>query len=78
MQLGTRWSVGNEPPARLSADVRAAVRAVEGDLLGYDTTLWRWTLTWLEGRPVVELDDGTVIRVSHDGTVTTENGDTHR
>jgi hypothetical protein len=78
VQLGTRWSVGNEPPARLSADVRAAVRAVEGDLLGYDTTQWRWTLTWLEGRPVVELDDGTVIRVAADGTVTTENGDAHR
>jgi hypothetical protein len=78
VQLGTRWSVGNEPPARLSANVRAAVRAVEGDLLGYDTTQWRWTLTWLEGRPVVELDDGTVIRVAADGTVTTENGDAHR
>ena len=20
-----------------------------------------WTLTWLEGRPIVELDDGTVV-----------------
>lgn len=78
MQLGTRWAVGGDTPARLSPDVVAAIRAVEGDLLGYDTTLWRWTLTWLEGRPVVELDDGTVIRVAHDGTVTIENGDTPR
>jgi len=31
---------------------------------------WRWTLTWLEGRPVVELDDGTTIRVDAQGTVT--------
>ena len=30
MQLGTRWAVGAEPPARLNPDVRAAVRAVEG------------------------------------------------
>ena len=35
--------------------VRAAVRAVEGELFGRDTSLWRWTLTWLEGRPVVEV-----------------------
>ena len=69
MQLGTRWAVGGEPPARVSAEVRAAIRAVEGDLLGRDTTQWRWTLTWLEGRPVVELDDGTVIRQSPDGAV---------
>lgn len=78
MQLGTRWSVGGEPPARLSPEVRATIRAVEGELLGRDTTLWRWTLTWLEGRPVVELDDGTVIRVSHDGAIITEDGDTPR
>lgn len=69
MQLGTRWTVGGEPPARLSPEVRAAIRAVEGDLLGLDTTNWRWTLTWLENRPVVELDDGTVIRVDASGTV---------
>lgn len=69
MQLGTRWAVGGEPPARVSPEVRAAIRAIEGDLLGLDTTLWRWTLTWLEGRPVVELDDGTVIRVDASGAV---------
>lgn len=78
MQLGTRWSVGGEPPARLGLEVRAAIRAVEGELLGRDTSQWRWTLTWLEGRPVVELDDGTVIRVAADGTVSTEDGETPR
>lgn len=75
MQLGTRWAVGAEPPARLTNDVRAAIRAAEGDLLGRDTTLWRWTLTWLENRPVVELDDGTRIRLTHDGTIVTDNVD---
>jgi hypothetical protein len=69
MQLGTRWSVGDEPPARLEAPVRDAIASVEAELAGIDTAGWRWTLTWLEGRPVVELDDGTVIRVSHDGEV---------
>jgi hypothetical protein len=29
---------------------------------GIDTAAWRWTLTWLEGRPIVELDDGTTLR----------------
>lgn len=67
MQLGTRWSLGAEAPARLPAAVVAAVREVEGELLAlatpeFDPTAWRWTLTWLEGRPVVELDDGTIIR----------------
>jgi hypothetical protein len=75
MQLGTRWSVGDDPPARLSEEVRDAVRAVEAEVQSFDTSTWRWTLTWLEGRPVVELDDGTVIRVAHDRTVVTESPD---
>jgi hypothetical protein len=40
----------------------AAIVDVEGELAGADTSTWRWTLTWLEGRPVVELDDGTTLR----------------
>ena len=62
MQLGTRWEVGAEPPPRLPDAMLAAVAAVEIELAGLDTTGWRWTLTWLEGRPVVELDDGTTLR----------------
>lgn len=69
MQLGTRWSVGDEPPARLEEPVRAAIRGVEHELAGVPTEGWRWTLTWLEGRPVVELDDGTSIHVLADGSV---------
>jgi hypothetical protein len=69
MQLGTRWSVGSEPPAKLTDVVRQAIAAVEQELAGIDVTGWHWTLTWLEGRPVVELDDGTVIRTAADGTV---------
>ncbi|MCU1407694.1 MAG: uncharacterized protein JWQ43_3997 [Glaciihabitans sp.] len=75
MQLGTRWSVGAEAPARLSADVVAAIASVENDLAGVETGQWRWTLTWLEGRPVVELDDGTVIRVNSGGEITVRNLD---
>ena len=62
MQMGTRWAVGAEAPARLPQIVIDAVKSVEAELEGIDTSLLRWTLTWLEGNPVVELDDGTVIR----------------
>jgi hypothetical protein len=72
MQLGTRWAVGATPPEKVPADVVAAIRDTEAEVnaLGTETSAWRWTLTWLEGRPVVQLDDGTTIRVGHDGAVT--------
>jgi hypothetical protein len=72
MQLGTRWIVGTAAPARLSDEVLEAIAYVEGDLEGIDVSQWRWTLTWLEGRPVVELDDGTTIRVDVTGAVSIE------
>lgn len=54
MQLGTRWSWGEEPPARLPSAVVAAIRDVEQSTAG--SADLRWTLTWLEGQPIVELD----------------------
>ena len=64
MQLGTRWPIGGPPPASLPAVVAAAVRSVEAELAESDTGTegWHWTLTWLERRPIVDLDDGTRIR----------------
>jgi hypothetical protein len=62
MQLGTRWSVGATPPDRLPPAMLVAVAEVEAELTDVDTSTWRWTLTWLEGRPVAELDDGTTLR----------------
>jgi hypothetical protein len=41
---------------------------VEDGLRDVDTAAWRWTLTWLEGKPVAELDDGTVVRLGFDGS----------
>ena len=79
MQLGTRWPVGDEPPSRLPAVMVGAIADVESELdelEDVDAAGWRWTLTWLEGRPVVELDDGTVL--SYDPaaeTVTREQRD---
>jgi hypothetical protein len=77
MQLGTRWSVGHVPPSRLPETMVVAVREVEDELAedGVDATTWRWTLTWLEGRPVVELDDGTAIRLDSAGHAQVTNPD---
>ncbi|GAA1443784.1 hypothetical protein [Leifsonia poae] len=63
MQLGTRWAVGAAAPSSLPEVVGYAVQTVEEELVAteVETTDWRWTLTWLEGKPVIELDDGTVI-----------------
>ncbi|WP_072313341.1 hypothetical protein [Agrococcus sp. Marseille-P2731] len=65
MQIGTRWAVGGEPPSAVPVEMRAAIDDEERTLveLGADTSSWRWTLTFLEGLPVVELDDGTTIRL---------------
>lgn len=62
MQLGTRWSFGDTPPATLPEAVLGAIVKVEAELTGHDTAAWRWTLTYLENKPVVQLDDGTTIR----------------
>jgi len=72
MQLGTRWSVGEAVPDRLDTAMRDAIAGVEADIAHLDTSAWRWTLTWLESRPVAELDDGTIVRQAADGTVTVE------
>ena len=70
MQLGTRWDVGATPPARLDAEVLEAIAGVEATLAPEAGDGLRWTLTWLGGRPVAELDDGptvTIIRYGWDG-----------
>ncbi|WP_253258899.1 hypothetical protein [Subtercola boreus] len=66
ISVGTRWSSGDEPPTRLPQAVIDAVLDIEGDLAeqNVNTSMWYWTLTWLEGRPVVEFDDGT--RIDYD------------
>lgn len=71
MQLGRRWPAHTPEPENLPDAVRDAIQSVELDLQGLpdDTSAWYWTLTYLEGRPVVQLDDGTTIREAVDGTV---------
>ena len=77
MQLGTRWNVGGRPPERLPEAVVVAVRGVEDELAAesVDASTWRWTLTFLEGKPIVELDDGTSIHLDPAGRAQVTNPD---
>lgn len=71
MQIGTRWLVHTECPVTLAPEILYAIAEQEAELrpLKVDTSQWRWTLTYLEGRPIVTLDDGTTITEAADGTV---------
>jgi hypothetical protein len=60
MQVGSRFSQG-ETPRGVSDDFVSHLRQVEAELTPEESTL-RWTLTWLERRPVATLDNGTVVR----------------
>ncbi|MFT4307138.1 MAG: hypothetical protein QM604_09640 [Microbacterium sp.] len=71
MRLGTRWTARTQPPAAVPAVVRAQIAAVEealpADRLGQPPP--SWTLTFLEGRPVAELDTGVIVQIDRDGEV---------
>ncbi len=71
MQIGTRWLAHTECPVALAPEVLFAISEQEAELspLKVDTSQWRWTLTYLEGRPIVTLDDGTTITVNAEGDV---------
>lgn len=64
MQLGTRWATGTEAPASVPASLRPAIAAVESrGLVGH------WTLTWLEGRAIAELDAGWEVLQAASGEI---------
>lgn len=64
MQLGTRWATGTEAPASVPAALRPAISGVESrGLTGH------WTLTWLEGRAIAELDAGWEVIQTPSGEV---------
>ena len=64
MQLGTRWATGSEPPASVPASHRPAIAEVESRALS-----GHWTLTWLEGRAIAELDAGWEVVQTASGDV---------
>lgn len=61
MQLGSRFSVGMAPGS-LPAPVLDAIQDAEQGLTDDERGRLRWTLTWLEGQPVAELDNGVIVR----------------
>lgn len=66
MQLGTRWTAGEQPPAAVPQELHEQIRGVEQVALTNTPgpgAAPRWTLTWLEGRPVAELDTGMIVTV---------------
>ncbi|MEZ3161364.1 hypothetical protein AB1K54_12610 [Microbacterium sp. BWT-B31] len=69
MQLGTRWTSGDEPPKvvpeALARGIRAVDESIPDDALGQPRP--RWTLTWLEARPIAELDTGVIVSLDADG-----------
>ena len=79
MLIGERWRAGSLPPRSLekypafveafSAQERLLVPSL-GDL----SKLW-WTLTWLEGRPVAELEQGPRVALRADGSVHVSGAD---
>jgi hypothetical protein len=77
MQLGTRWTAGEQPPAAVPAELHAQIAAVESDLptdqLGQPNP--RWTLTWLERRPVAELDTGVIVTLDASGQAVVRHDD---
>lgn len=58
MMLGSRFSVGAPIPAAIPTPLHNEIRAIEAGLDESEASTLRWTLTWLEGRPVMTLDNG--------------------
>ncbi|GGF31566.1 hypothetical protein GCM10010922_03300 [Microbacterium sorbitolivorans] len=69
MQLGTRWRAGDEVPASVPAAIRGGIAEVESRLPADDPASM-WTLTFLEGRPIAELDAGYEVILEASGDVT--------
>jgi hypothetical protein len=69
MQLGTRWTSGDEPPTAVPPALRTGISAVDATIPAdqFGQPRPRWTLTWLEGRPIAELDTGVIVTLDEDG-----------
>lgn len=68
MQLGTRWAAGTDAPASVPAALLPVIGEVESTALAAGQRAF-WTLTWLEGRPIAELDAGWEVLVDAAGEV---------
>lgn len=63
MRIGTRFKHADEAPADLPAEMAAAVASEQVDPGSV------WTLTWLEGRPVLEHETGLRIWLDASGSI---------
>ena len=60
MRVGSRFSIG-ETPKGLPVTLVAEMARVEKNLSPIQRESLRWTLTWLEDRPILTLDNGDVL-----------------
>ncbi len=60
MRVGSRFSIG-ETPKGLPATLVAEMLRIEENLSQSQRESLRWTLTWLEDRPILTLDNGIVL-----------------
>ena len=69
MRMGTRWTAGEQPPASVSSELATGIKHVEDTILsdGPGQPRPRWTLTWLEGSPIAELDTGIIVKINANG-----------
>ncbi|HEV8013535.1 MAG TPA: hypothetical protein VGP34_05630 [Pontimonas sp.] len=51
-----------QTPQAIPAELAARIQEVEDSLTDEERASLRWTLTWLENRAVVELDNGVILR----------------
>lgn len=67
MQLGSRWRVGETPPAKLP---EALIEEIRGFEAGHRDALVgaSWTLTYLEGLPRLTVGDGRVLTLDRNGS----------
>lgn len=61
MMVGSRFSVGSDIPRSIPASLHPEIRQIEEALTDDERKTLRWTLTWLEGRPIVTLDNGVEV-----------------
>ena len=63
MQLGARWRVGDPPHRSVPPTLHDSIALQEAQHPGAAS----WTLTWLEGKPIAELDTGVIVTLDEDG-----------
>lgn len=77
MRLGQRWPANSPAPSELPQKLKDSIVLVEKELHhnNQDTSSWYWTLTYLENRPVVQLDNGSTLRVTAEGLISVSQED---